>query len=113
MTIFIPKVKLRRRHPANHGGFRRLITPEIARRNAKIIQPRTRGEELWQGDCNREMAFMRLTSMNGAWAPKSEHRSSVGADPKKDNIAAWIPISEIQTDDRHIKLPGPLGARYR
>jgi hypothetical protein len=55
VTIWVAKVKLRRRHPADNGWFYRLYPGKTVCGDTKVIEPLAASKQVWQRDGNRQM----------------------------------------------------------
>src|ERR1700745_628564 len=55
---------------------------------------------------------MRLPPRRGG-TPQAEHRTFLGTDPEKDNVAGEITVGILQSHDINIKPTGDLGVLYR
>ena len=59
------------------------------------------------------MASVRILAVESRRSPEPQHRPSVGANPKKDNVATRIAIGERQSDKLQIELCRLLCVRDR
>src|SRR5262249_43609588 len=98
------KVELRRRHPADHRRLGRLLTHEVLRQDAQIIETLADSQKIRQRDRDGEVTRMRIAASGGCWTPQSEHRSFSVANEQEDDVPARIAVAEFQTDDPLVKL---------
>src|SRR5690349_6047801 len=113
MSVGIPEVKLRRRHPANYRWFRCFGTVKIVASYPTVAKALASFQQIRQTHSESDVRRVKIATVSRTRTPQADHRPLVLASPEENDVSGRIAIREFQSDHAGVEHPRRFGVRHR